>query len=191
MTLTTALQQHLPMFLRFAAREDSIAEARMADLNRLAHTKGWRAALQQVFPERLSGTQHTSFIETLPLTSTSDVLEIGAGFGHVTEALARRVRSVAALEVVASRAQFTAERCRQEGLANVWMAIGGDDCRLPYGPATFDVVVLNLSVERCAARCAEGSQLEAQRRLLDEIRCVLRPGGTLRLATESRYAMSA
>ncbi len=73
-----------------------------------------------------------SFIELLPLTQASDVLEIGPGLGQFTPLLARCAKSVSAIEVVAGQAEFAAQRCQQQGLTNVQFAVGGDDCRLPY-----------------------------------------------------------
>jgi SAM-dependent methyltransferase len=91
--------------------------------------------------------------------------------------------------VVAGQAEFAAERCRQEDIANVRFAVGGDDCRLPYTSDSFDVVVLNLVFEWCASRCSDEPIANVQRRLLDEIRRVLKPDGSLYLTTKNRFAL--
>ncbi len=189
MNLDAAAHRHIPMFLQTIAPLDAATEAQLAELNALAATKGWRVALQQVTGD--SGAAPSALLSSLPITSETDVLEIGCGLGNLTEALARRARSVSVLELVPGRARFVAERCRQEGLANVWTFIGGDDCRLPFGPATFDVIVVNPSLERCASRFHEGSAADGQHLLLEEIRFVLRPGGTYHLATKTPLAAIA
>jgi ubiquinone/menaquinone biosynthesis C-methylase UbiE len=193
MNLDAASRRHIPMFLRSLHPMDPTSEGQLEDLNRRAATKGWRTALQQVMGNEsaTASSKVGSLLSSLPLHESSDVLEIGPGLGHLTEALARRVRSVSVLEVVPGRAQFVAERCRQEGLANVWTFIGGDDCRLPFAAATFDVIIVNPSLERCAARFHEGSPADARERLLEEIRFVLRPGGTYHLATTTPLAAIA
>ena len=130
-----------------------------------------------------------SFIELLPLTPASDVLEIGPGLGQFTPLLARRAKSVSALEIVAAQAKFAEQRCRQQQVANVAFAVGGDDCRLPYGDSAFDLVVLNLVFEWCAWRCTDEQFSEVQNRLLGEMNRVLKPGGSLYLTTKNRYAL--
>jgi len=186
----------IPNFLRFGAAPEFDDADEFNRLNAAARTEGWRAALQQVYGAKAPGmvryvteTGRTSFIELLGLRADDDVLEIGPGLGQVTTVLARRVRSLCALEVVPGQAEYVSHRCMQEGLSNVRVAVGGDDCRLPYADGSFDAVVLNLVFEWCASRCADEDPVAVQRRLLDEMARVLRPGGTLYLATKNRYAL--
>jgi SAM-dependent methyltransferase len=185
----------IPQFLRFEPAEDELTSSKLEQLNRLARADGWQSALQAVNGGDIGAIRYVtdvsraSFIELLPLTQDSDVLEIGPSLGQFTVPLARRARSVCALEVVAGQAEFTAERCRQEGVSNVHIAAGGDDCRLPYANESFGLVVLNLVFEWCASRCSDESTSDVQRRLLDEISRVLKPGGALYLATKNRFAL--
>lgn len=189
------MQAGVPRFLRFEPVEDKHTTAKLERLNRLARQNGWQSALQVDYGEDtgsfryVTEVERASFIDLLPLTRDSDVLEIGPALGLFTTLLARRARSVCALEVVAGQAEFAAERCRQEGMTNVHLAVGGDDCRMPYGDEAFDLVVVNLVFEWCAARCSDETITNVQRRLLDEIYRVLKPGGSLYLATKNRYAL--
>jgi SAM-dependent methyltransferase len=182
----------LPNFLRFEPTEE---DKRMRALNDLARVHGWKAALDQVFAtdpgfiRYVSDPARQGFLKLLPITSQSDVLEIGPGLGQFTVPLAGMARHVKAIEVSPLQAEFVAERCRQQGLANVEVSIGGDDCRLPCADASFDVIVLNLVFEWCASRLEDESHETAQRRLLSEINRVARPGATLYLATKNRFAM--
>ena len=188
-----SMQSGIPRFLRFEPAEDEQTRARLERLNQLARDNGWQSALREVhdasFIRYVTDVKRASFIDLLPLTRDSDVLEIGPGLGQFTPLLARRARSVCALEVVAGQAEFAAERCRQEGMTNVHLATGGDDCRLPYADHAFELVVLNLVFEWCASRCSDETFASVQRRLLDEIGRVLKPGGSLYLATKNRFAL--
>jgi len=185
----------LPNFLRFDPAEDAPTRVRLERLNQLTRTKGWRAALDEVFADDailvryVTQPERKAFLHLLPITPQVDVLEIGPGMGQFTATLGRMAKSVCALEVVPGQAEFVAERCRQEGLSNVQVSIGGDDCRLPYADASFDVVVLSLVFEWCGSRLKDEPHEQAQRRLLDEMSRVLRPGGTLYLTTKNRYAL--
>jgi SAM-dependent methyltransferase len=185
----------IPQMLQFKPVEDQQTEAQLAQLNRLAREIGWQPALNDVYGEDsgmvryVTKTERSSYIDLLPLTRESDVLEIGAGLGQFTTLLARRAGSVCALEVVPGQAEFAAERCRQEGINNVFLAVGGDDCRLPYSDGAFDVVVLNLVLEWCAMRCTDEPIIDVQRRLIREICRVLKPGGSFYLATKNRFSL--
>jgi len=185
----------IPQFLRFSPAENGEAQSQLDQLNQLAKVSGWRTALHSVYGENASFLRYVanearaSFIKLLPLTKRSDVLEIGPGLGQFTSYLASRAKSVYALEVVAGQAAFTAERCRQEGMSNVHVATGGDDCRLPYPNEMFDVVIVNLVLEWCASRCLDEDIIDVQRRFLVEICRVLKRGGVLYLATKNRFAL--
>lgn len=189
------MQSGIPRFLRFEAAENAQDITNLERLNNLARESGWESALRAVyggddgFIRYATDVKRASFIDLLPLTRDSDVLEIGPALGQFTTLLARRAKSVCALEVVAGSAEFAAERCRQEGITNVHFAIGGDDCRLPYGDESFELVVLNLVFEWCASRCSYEPITIVQRRFLDETCRVLKPGGSLYLATKNRFAL--
>lgn len=186
----------IPNFLQFEAAAVDPAAEQVKRANGRAPVIGWRSALEETYGPQswmmryVAGADRASFLSLLPLTKESKVLEIGPGLGQFTSLLAARAKSVCALEVVPEQAQFVAERCRQEGATNVQVAVGGDDCRLPYPDNTFDITVLNLVFEWCASRCVGEEHEAVQRRLLSEINRVLRPNGTLYLATKNRFALS-
>lgn len=194
-TVQYPVKAGVPQLLHFESAEDADTRSMLARMNEMARTSGWEPALRATYS---SDTQllryvteggRSSFVDLLPLDGNSDVLELGPGLGQFTAILAKRARSVCALEVVAGQAEFAAERCRQMGAANVFLAAGGDDCRLPYADQSFDVVVINLVFEWCASRCVDEPITTVQRRLLAEASRVLRPGGSMYLATKNRYAL--
>ena len=184
----------VPNFLRFPPVENADDIERLDRLNALADGGNWLSALQAThrdsqFVRYVTAVDRASFLKLLPIRSDSEILEIGPGLGQFTPLMARQARSVHALEVVPGQARFVMTRCRQEGLQNVEVAMGGDDCRLPYKDNSFDLVVLNLVFEWCASRLDGELHETAQTRLLSEMARVLRPGGTLYLATKNRYAL--
>ncbi len=185
----------IPNHLRFPVLESDKAHDELKRLNEIAVRDGWRRALEKFYELDPGGLRYTTdparftFIELLPLNKESTVLEIGSSLGQITTALAERVGFLHSMEVVAEQAQFTAERCRQEGFSNVAVACGGDDCRLPYESETIDGVVLNLVLEWCGGADPSTPHIVSQRRLLEECQRVLKPGGWLFLTTKNRYGL--
>ena len=184
----------IPCYLAFAPVEDEATRAGLRRLVALARGQmGWKEALasteQAGMLAYVTDTRRAAFLDLLPLAPQSDILEIGPGRGQFTVALAQRTRHVHALEVVPEQAEFVLLRARQEAARNVSVAIGGDDCRLPYRDAAFDGVVLNLVFEWCGSRIESESHAAAQTRLLREMVRVLKPGGFLYLATKNRFAL--
>jgi SAM-dependent methyltransferase len=185
----------IPNSNRYEPVEDAMARSELTRLNEVAHSRGWRAAVGEIYADNAAMVRYVTdnararFLDLLPLTKTSRVLEIGPGLGQFTCLIADRAGSVDALEVVEQQAQFVAERCRQSQIANVTVACGGDDCRLPYADRSFDTVLLNLVLEWCGSRDPSGEQQVLQQRLLTEIHRVLKPGGSVFLATKNRFAL--
>jgi SAM-dependent methyltransferase len=185
----------IPCFLHYQTVDEGWSEDELDRLTALAQEKGWREAVIEVYGADSSmlryvdSKERESFLSLLPIDKTSDVLEIGIGFGQFTVPLARRAGQLHALEVRFQQAVFADLRCREEGLSNVLMACGGDDCKLPYSDASMDVVVLNLVFEWCGSRLLDSPGETGQRILLREVARVLKPGGTMYLATKNRYAL--
>jgi SAM-dependent methyltransferase len=183
------------MLLKYPAKESDAERGRLDALVQRTEREGWRQALERTLGDDeglmhyITDSARSRFIELLPLSPRSDVLEIGPGLGQFTTLLAPRVRSLEALDVVEGQARFVALRCAQHGLDNVRVTCGGDDCTLPYADASFDVVVLSLVFEWCGNRNAQAPHEQMQTQLLAELARVLRPGGTLYLSTKNRYAL--
>ncbi len=194
-SLDHRLVEGIPCFLRYPPPPPGPRERRLEDLNRLARGKGWLPALEETYAddrglvEYVTDRSRAAYIDLLPITPESTVLEIGASLGQHTVELASRTRSVHALEVSLGQALFADLRCRQSGRGNVRVACGGDDGSLPCLDGSFDGVVANLVLEWCATRSIGEDPVEVQRRFLRETARVLRPGGFLFLATKNRFAL--
>lgn len=192
---TYPIRQGLPVFLQYEPIDSKEVTTQLAQLNGYTKNLGWQEALQRSYGSNLDFLKYitdrsrSKFLELIPLTLSSKVLEIGPGLGQFTGLLAARVNHLYALEVSEGQAQFVAEYCRQIGANNVTVACGGDNCRLPYQDQSFDVIVLNLVFEWCGARVVNETHTEAQLRFLCEMYRVLKPSGALYLATKNRYAL--
>lgn len=169
----------VPVFLRHEPLESVSDAEKLERLGSLARSSDWRSAIQEVYGEHpyTTATSRMNCLDLLPLTETSTVLEIGASLGQFTPEIRRRAGRVYGLEVVQGQAEFAAERCRQEELDEVYLACGGDDCRLPYEDGSFDIVILSLVLEWCASRHGDEPAETVQRRMLSECCRVLRAGG--------------
>ena len=158
----------------------------------LAKTKGWREALEILYDAEMvrysTDTPRLKFLDLLPLSKESNVLEIGIGFGQHTLEIAKRVKQLDTLEIRWVNSMFTKIRCEQEGVTNVSFKCGGDDCRVPFSDSSYDIVVLNLVLEWCAGALPSESRQAGQQRLLAEIHRVLKPGGIVQVNTKNRFA---
>jgi SAM-dependent methyltransferase len=180
-----------------AASEPDEAMALLARLLARSSEIGWRRAAREVLPDGryILEEARSGYVDLLPIGPSSAVLEVGCSLGQGTEILARRARTVDAVEVVPAQARFAAERLRQEALTNVAVCCAGDDCLLPFEDGRFDVAVLNLVLEWCGQRSGDAEAdagdafLAAQRRLLAELARTLRPGGTVYVATKNRFGV--
>lgn len=162
-------------------------------LNQLAPSKGWRAALDEAFTsdpgliKYVTDPARWRFLDYLPLTKQSTVLEIGPGLGQITVNLAPRVAFLHAMEIDPVQVESIRYRCQQENVKNVSVTVGGADCRLPYDESMFDGIVINNVIEWCGGRNEKVSLLDSQRTLLKEMNRVLKPGGWLYLMTKNRF----
>jgi SAM-dependent methyltransferase len=158
----------------------------------LAKTLGWRSALLTVYEPAMNAysadPSRSRFLDLLPLSKDTIVLEIGIGFGQHTGEIASRVKRLDTLEVRLANAVFAKIRCEQSSLSNVRFACGGDDCLLPFPDNFYDVVILNLTLEWCAGGNSKMSAFDSHRLMLSEIHRVLKPNGLLQLSTKNRFA---
>jgi SAM-dependent methyltransferase len=106
------------------------------------------------------------FVERLGLDSDADVLEVAAGSGALTEALARRVKSVLATDYAPQMVEILQERMETIGATNVRCEVM-DGQALALDDHSFD-----------AAACSFALMLFADRaKGFSELCRVLRPGG--------------
>jgi len=94
------------------------------------------------------------------------VLDIGTGSGHIAHELSKSVKNMSSVDIVDER---------KEKKGYEFLAV--KDESLPFDDETFDVVITNHVVEHTPD----------QNKHLSEIYRVLKPGGTIYLATTNKY----
>lgn len=128
------------------------------------------------------------YLDFLDIKKSDDVLEIGASMGQHTILIAKKCRSLEAIEVVPLQAKFARLWCDETGADNVRVTAGGANGVLPYEDGKFNLVILNYVLEWCAGR-SQKSPEDFHRDFLTEIFRVLKPGGRLFLSTKNRFAL--
>lgn len=174
---------------------DGLSSAEIADLNRRPAATPWRSALERSASARVRGAaawlgnlDRANWYLLLPTSAEATVLEVGAGLGTVTHALALAYRRVLALEPTAERARFMHGRFAEERLANVDV-IQGSLVDLPMRRESVDLAVLN-GVLGWTACGAFGRRARAtRRRILESVRAVTRPGGLVYLGVGNRWSL--
>lgn len=154
----------------------------------------WRSALEQSASHHvrqagawLENLDRASWHLLLPASADATVLEIGAGLGTVTHALALAYRRVVALEPTVERVTFMRRRFAEEGLGNVHV-VQGDPLELPVQRESADLVVLNGVL---GWACCGGPLRRVRHRLLETVRTVIKPGGLVYLGAGNRWALHA
>jgi SAM-dependent methyltransferase len=166
----------------------------MREVNRIVRTAPWRETLLESpeapvrrASEMILNLDRANWQKLLELSSDSRVLDIGAGMGTNSHALAMQYREVLAVEPVLERIQFMQQRFAQEKLSNVRL-VRSSVWNLPFPAASFDLVAMNGVLEWVAEGQSEDPRT-LQERALRNVFKMLRPDGYLYLGIENRLAL--
>jgi len=108
-----------------------------------------------------------------------DVVELGAGTGRLTRLLAPHVRSIYGFDASAHMLAEAARSLRDQGNSN-WGNCAADHRRIPLAVASADLVLSGWSFSYLAVWGGTAWERALQEGL-DEVRRLLRPGGTFLL----------
>lgn len=123
----------------------------------------------------------------VPLSKDSIVLDIGAGLGRSTIPLARVVRRVVAFDASLLRMRFLKRLAGKNKLSNVDVFVG-DIFDLPLRRGSFDLVAMNGILEWVGKTDRFKDPRAAQVACLRICRDLLKPGGSLYVGIENRFA---
>lgn len=126
--------------------------------------------------------QRENIVEPMEIDDTDDVLEIGAGMGAVTGALARRAKSVTCIELSKRRSMVNAYRHRD--IKNIEIVVGNFQ-DIPID-RQYDVVTL-IGVFEYASHYIRSK--EPYSAFLQQIKKCLKPNGKLYIAIENKLGM--
>ena len=84
-------------------------------------------------------------VDRLALDKDDDVLDVAAGTGLLSRAIAPKVRSVVGIDLTPEMMEHGRQAAEREGLSNVRFEKGAAE-DLPYDPSSFDMVVTRFSV---------------------------------------------
>jgi SAM-dependent methyltransferase len=181
----------VPHFVSDFAYWGEIPEQQMRQVNIHAAACSWRSALldsSEPVVQRASGMilnlERANWQWLVDLPPESRVLDLGAGMGTTTHALAARFHEVVAVEPVMERVAFMSERFRQEGLTNA-RVVRSSLWVLPFRSESFDLVAMNGVLEWVPEGRNENPR-KLQLKALEKACGLLRPGGYLYLGIENR-----
>lgn len=181
----------IPYFIQNHPYRGEIPLETFREILRLAKRNSWRQVLQehsdpkvQEASKMILNIDRANWHLLVDLPQSSRVLDVGAGTGAISHALAKRFHEVIAVEPVLERAQFLQLRFRQEDFSNV-MVIRSSIWELPLAPSSVDLIVLNGVLEWVAEGSLDAPD-QVQKSALNRVFQLLRPGGYLYLGIGNR-----
>lgn len=110
-----------------------------------------------------------------PLENT-DIIDLGAGTGRLTTVLAKKAKSILALDESEAMLRVTAHKLKQAGLQN-WRTQVADHRVLPVDNNSADLLVSGWSIGYLG-NSTDSTWKNNIKQVMSEIKRVLRPGGT-------------
>lgn len=170
-----------------------ISREKMLEINQYARQYGYSSALEKKlkiflpsYYESLTNGARTNFFLLLPLSSQTRLLDIGSGWGRLTFPLSDVCGEVFSLELVQERIKFQEIRKMEEKKENITL-IRSSFLKMPFPPATFDIVIVNGVLEWVGLADKNLSPEILQKKFLHQVYQILKPGGQLYIGIENRF----
>lgn len=133
----------------------------------------------------LLGADRAHGLDVLKIRSDDYVLDLGAGYGGLSLAIADTGAHVDSVEWVMEKLVFLRSLARQRGLENI-NCIKADCKTLPYAPETFTKIIMNGFLEWIPLEFLEMKPKNAQIRVLQKCHDLLKDSGRLFIGIENR-----
>ncbi len=134
----------------------------------------------------LLGAGRARGLDVLKIGSEDHVLDLGAGYGGLSLAIADTGAHVDSVEWVMEKLVFLRSLARQKGLENL-TCVKADCKTLPYAPETFTKIIMNGFLEWIPLEFQEMKPKNAQIRVLQKCHDLLKDGGHLFIGIENRF----
>lgn len=148
------------------------------------------SSLEEKFPGRsdfVFNIGRADFIWPIEFKEGMKVLDLGCGWGTHTFPLADLGLEVHAVDITVQRAQFVQARKEHEHRENVHVYVA-DVMDLPFKNESFDIIICNGVLEWVGLQSQYGQPDEVQQKFLQNMRGLLKPGGTMYVGIENRWA---
>lgn len=183
----------IPMFIEDTKYYGDMSSEEMELLLQRMSKEPWRKVVDEMISTKNPWLYFIMTEETradwqflFSLDKNSLVLEVGAGHGTSTIAIAKRAK-VIAIDGTYHRLAFLKIRCEQEGVEDVSFA-GVNILKTPFCDNLFDLVTLNGVLEWVGTSVNEGDPEKLQTNALRECYRILKPGGKLYIGIENSHA---
>jgi SAM-dependent methyltransferase len=168
-----------------------VGRTQALELIEAARQGSWVEAVRARFPEKdnmifgLLDPQRASWAPMLGLDEKSIALDIGSGYGCISQSISRFAGEVYSVEAVTERIDFTRERLRQERIHNVHL-VQASATSLPLAENSFDLVVVNGVLEWVGEWDLAVDPRTVQINFLRKIHRLLKDDGVLLIGIENR-----
>jgi SAM-dependent methyltransferase len=151
----------------------------------------WYAETRSWLYQIITSPRRSAALALLDLESAQECLDVGSGWGQLAIPLARQTR-LHALDQTVSRIRILREIARQEKVHSQYYV--GDFLTFPFLPESFDLIVMNGSLEYVGLG-HESSAWDCQLTALRRAKDLLKPKGQLYIGIENalglKYLMGA
>ena len=193
---TWQVKDGIPRFFEPPYYWGEIADTEATSFIEEARQLGWRRAIAQRFAGKeglrryVSDVRRASWLPLLGLGSDSIALDVGSGYGAITQSLAAAAGTVYSLEASNQRIEFIRIRLEQENIRNVHL-VQGTALQLPFFDEMFDLIVVNGVLEWVGEWQTNKDPRAVQAEFLRSLSRLLKPQGVLVIGIENRISFAS